>query len=881
MSTYAAYRVKSKLSDILNKKQNHTTIEKKKESRVIPYDPFVPPSIPTEQKNSQGLLQLYQTIPGVTLVDSIRVDKIPKWGMTESEGILQTPFNQNQISGVDKLTISKIQNNLEHVDFVTQVMKDVNNQYYGNGSSVGLLRRVKKQMRKKPSSKITSMEWDYVKSIFPKKNTAILRSDSIVSLDPELNMEAHPGAPFFVTGVTIEDVINTCIEKSQEYFKDISDLGAKKFFIDMYTQDRIAEFVTILARKKDIYEREEYLEKVRPFGVVPGSLRILFTCVTDPAFLQLHNFLTHPDSFSAWGFSWTHGGVNKLVEWIKSYKEPGFYPLSWGDDQLWKIVCEDGTVILYCPDVSGMDMKLDTNTFNLAQLVLMHLYSDAPLNIHMLTKIKQLKEWVDHPDTKISASWFQVLQLLVTYATTKPVLSVKAIVAAQSVGLLSGMNGTSFFDFVASARICHLVQSIDIPKDVSEVPQYIQDISQACNEAGFPLKEETQIYQDLTNNIIYDNEGKQQETMKDNQVIGLPFLGMKVFKYTVEGIYFKDDKSRDILVPQMDSKKAMISQAFNVHDDKDPAIVQMKKQASTLGIGYHVAHDPIAHSILADIYNTRAKMGFPYQEEYDTDGFAENEGMGEHKRKLDKVLEYPPPIYFLSLFMDEHTESMLRPIHLAYTDDERTEKVKESSAFVPMFNTITYTESDEVNPVELGVSSSHTFVPPKTKLKPFAVPPNYKRRQEKQLAYLNKVAERLRQRKLDMSAFAAKFKGKGKKQFISIQEQEEYDEYSTFMEKYDREQELADEEIERFEREARMMDEAIERKLAAQESFDAYMHNFIAENTKSGFLWGDVSEDEDEWTDQDQAEMEEKYIYGKHGSTGNASKDEQAAAYDR
>lgn len=119
----------------------------------------------------------------------------------------------------------------------------------------------------------------------------------------------------------------------------------------------------ILKRKDEKAERDDFLLKVRPYGVAPLIVKFMCQYAVLPLESRLVSFLDDPDSISAYKFSPYFGGATRLVQHfvsrLNSHKQVF---ISYGDDQLWAFKLADGRILVMGPDVSSMDMSTDRGT---------------------------------------------------------------------------------------------------------------------------------------------------------------------------------------------------------------------------------------------------------------------------------------------------------------------------------------------------------------------------------------------------------------------------------------------------------------------------------------------------------------------------------------
>jgi len=145
---------------------------------------------------------------------------------------------------------------------------------------------------------------------------------------------------------------------------DASDLTAAIQSINSFYVQYPELRTFMLKRKDEKMDRDEFLSKVRPYGIQPLAPRFLTMWAISFIEQNIKNFQEDFNSISAYHYSPYYGGSNSIIEYFEHhYKENHrFSGLSYGDDQQWMIKCEDGSVIFLTPDVKAMDMNTQSDT---------------------------------------------------------------------------------------------------------------------------------------------------------------------------------------------------------------------------------------------------------------------------------------------------------------------------------------------------------------------------------------------------------------------------------------------------------------------------------------------------------------------------------------
>lgn len=187
----------------------------------------------------------------------------------------------------------------------------------------------------------------------------------------------------------------------------------------------------LLKRKAEVIAREEYYEKVRPYGAQPLPMRLVCKHAVFPFEGSLKNFLEDPVSISAYRYSPFCGGSKKLVQHFVKGAVPGKKPkmvgISYGDDQLFLIVFPDGSLVLWGPDVSAMDMSTSGKMAENFARFNATCYSDVSTDRRILLAIANYM------------------------AFTHFIHIGKTYVVMKENSLISGIPGTTFYNIFTSA----------------------------------------------------------------------------------------------------------------------------------------------------------------------------------------------------------------------------------------------------------------------------------------------------------------------------------------------------------------------------------------------------------------------------------------------
>jgi hypothetical protein len=676
-STYS-YTAKPKISAADIQTRNKLKKEKVKEKRLLlEYLPFKAPPLENNQKSPAGYITLISSFPGVKMLDSIRVDKLPIGGLIgDSTVTIQNPVLSHTILGYDGLALAELKTNKNlKPKFAESIMKLANEYYKGNGTDYGLLLRMKKQLSKVKAPKITQPEIEYVCKVLPVPKSNETHQFTKAQADPNvfmhvtINGDAHPGAPFFASASSDEpDIMDTSIRLMTHYLT-LLPRGYRVLENYFSEQEHIAESVTLLSAKQDCYERTSYNEKVRPFGVVPLALKMLFTYVIDNSVAHHQNFTENPLSQSAFRMTWSSGGADRIIEWTTQARSPGFYPLTWGDDQYILVVCKDGTKFLVTPDVMGMDMKIEGTSWGVIELYLWYTITGVIPDAMMLTDRNYILMYLKTHN--ISPLFYNLIKFFVRFAQDKKVLGMKGLVFLLSVGMLSGIPGTSYFDIVCSARINYRLSQVPVPADVTGIGKYLIKLYEMSDSIGFPFKrEDNRIllhpFTDRSTVCVYDKTftDHQDQPILPKIPFPLTFIGMSFYKFTVRADYSRDHKSFEVILPNTDAITTGMRCIYNVFPPNVPDR-EGRKAAAIFGRGFTTFTSQQGYTYLAELFNKMISMKIvPVIDEGEEDVY-QPIPLGD----VIGISEYPPREYFAKFFMSPTDAGRVVDIHIKKKPD--------------------------------------------------------------------------------------------------------------------------------------------------------------------------------------------------------------------
>lgn len=663
MSNYTHAVSKTSLSAVMLKAQSSSSSTQSASGvKPIPmYEAFKAPSVP-DSKNVKAAIELYLTLPGVTRSNSI-ASVTAQRGLAVlpdvARAVVQNPRSAMTTGGADRTAVSVLRNEQFGSpisrEFRANMIKEANLYYLGQGTPFGMATRMKSQLQSRKPTAPTQEDLDAIIALLPKKTTAQLPADiTLLAADPEFNAKAHPGAPFYITGITAADpsVLAQSVALATRYFSVLTDdpEGATALVKLSVSEAEKHNFITMLSAKMDVMERDSYFKKTRPIGITPFWLRLLESVLTQSYYPAMANFEDDPTSISAFRFSWLNGGIQRLADFILTPHDGAFHALSWGDDQIWMCRAQDGSVFLLFPDVSGMDMKITSRHYRLYRGWLVHLFTDEKVSLSMFEEEGGLEDYLEK--AKIGANWLELLLFHVASAAKKQVMVDNGVVINMNVGLLSGKSATTIIDFIGSADLINQVKRVPMPRtgSPSDIADYQKRVMKAADAAGFPLKADTMAAQRLDEHDLVHLDGS-VTPLPNSTVIGLPFLGMKIVQFTYRGDYTVSGEDLVVLAPESDAVNSVMKTIYSTTSE------DTSKMAACFSRGYTTFTNQDAFNFQRNLFNQRIKMGMAAV----ANGIFNDPVLGEIElQEIENLREYPPPEYYAWLFLSEEQRALVR-----------------------------------------------------------------------------------------------------------------------------------------------------------------------------------------------------------------------------
>lgn len=208
-------------------------------------------------------------------------------------------------------------------------------------------------------------------------------------------------------------------------------------------------FLVECRNKVDRYEVAKLGDKCRPYFSYPFHLQVLFSMISQPFSKGLRLFHETKECANAYGFSWAHGGGDRILEFCSTIGElgsktgrPRFY--CYGDD-VDLFYRKNGTLYRISPDFRQMDGSVDEETIRFAVRYMVNKTLEA-------TK-KARPEMSEEEFGEVSRFWNEVGELWSLMASDPDfVVEGKTVYKKpQADGLCTGVVGTTFFDTVKAA----------------------------------------------------------------------------------------------------------------------------------------------------------------------------------------------------------------------------------------------------------------------------------------------------------------------------------------------------------------------------------------------------------------------------------------------
>nr|UHS71734.1 MAG: RNA-dependent RNA polymerase [Permutotetraviridae sp.] len=385
--------------------------------------------------------------PKLDLTFLKEIGKVPVCGI-QHNGVPIHPVGVNQEGGhvsVSRVFGGSVRNKalIEHaLNYFepAEVEAAVSRFVYTRGTTVGFQRRIREQMSRK-CVQIGRMESSALglkaaprtakalgaqikrllpvdSSLLPDWNDAL--EDQILNL--KMSNVSTAGAPYWKSKPE-------ALKQALQVIVPMVHTSISEGKLGTLYKEQPELFLCEVRNKLDRYEPTKLQDKVRPYTSLPFHFQALFSCLSQPFSKAMALFHQKKGCANAYGFSWAHGGGEKLEKWAVGCKDgdkPKF--CVYGDDAdiyyrrkgvLWRLA----------PDFKQMDGSVDHGTMKLAAEYVYSMFAE---------------KWGENP------FWAQVIHLWVEFASNPDfVVSGSSVYNKTQIdGLMTGVVGTTLFDTV-------------------------------------------------------------------------------------------------------------------------------------------------------------------------------------------------------------------------------------------------------------------------------------------------------------------------------------------------------------------------------------------------------------------------------------------------
>ncbi len=232
---------------------------------------------------------------------------------------------------------------------------------YTTGTKEGFSSRLKVWGTRHVPNPVTEMKemnitFEDVRKLLPVDHTQLpdWNQDIMTMLDEvEVNKTSSAGPPLYNTK-------RMCMDKCMDIIEKI---------IEAANRDQLGEFLAkeeelLIAHcknKVDRYDTNKLNDKTRPYFSFSFAIQIFFSALNQP--FTKASKLFYEKGANACGFSYAHGGGQRLYDWMKNTKEKELKNAIYGDD--WRMVRRENSVLYSnSPDFKCMDGSVHKNIAN-------------------------------------------------------------------------------------------------------------------------------------------------------------------------------------------------------------------------------------------------------------------------------------------------------------------------------------------------------------------------------------------------------------------------------------------------------------------------------------------------------------------------------------
>lgn len=200
--------------------------------------------------------------------------------------------------------------------------------------------------------------------------------------------------------------------------------------LDKYAEEHQELFICECKNKEDRYNTSKHHLKTRPYFCFSAPLALLFSSYLQEVTQNMKLFYEDENCFNAYGFSWAHGGGEKMWNWAVSTKMGQKKVAIYGDDAKFVWRNHEGLFEVN-PDFEQMDASVDADTANISGAWISLMTEHSPTGR------------VDGLQTNMLKLWSQM--------AVKATFIVDSTTAYSKVGgLRTGIVGTTLIDTIKS-----------------------------------------------------------------------------------------------------------------------------------------------------------------------------------------------------------------------------------------------------------------------------------------------------------------------------------------------------------------------------------------------------------------------------------------------
>jgi hypothetical protein len=356
-------------------------------------------------------------------------------------------------SGPRRATLEKLQK-LRDMDEYRRALEYASKRLYSNGTMIGMIQRMIDGSKMVDRQKdLRSWERPFLDDITARKLFPIKEDTPVLNYMTDVlykfNLKADYGIPMISHGVSLKKgkFVEQIVVEAAHIFASFAKGTHREYF------GKNPHIMTaILKNKASVYEIDLLHTKIRPYYVFNAPLAVVYSTLMKHLTESIKNATDDIESAYMPGFSWAHGGAEKLSDIIRGagkWKDVSSKILIYSDDHQIIFTASNGERKIFIGDVSAMDMSLTkddiTGLYNSVMAV--------------------------HKDT-ISEAWRKVLLFQTTHALETPVLFPHSILLQLSLFLKSGIPGTTLYGCHYMAPCCIRLRSY------LQSPEFLTDYSE-------------------------------------------------------------------------------------------------------------------------------------------------------------------------------------------------------------------------------------------------------------------------------------------------------------------------------------------------------------------------------------------------------------------